>query len=134
VHAGPLEELRAGSGRIASDRAPFGRVGERSSRIVERATIPKAKEGKKSLTQDQVEPEGLMLSELAGHDRDESDKTSPGASCSTALEPQNPQEVRRPHARRTQRLETTLPMILVMLGPRTAARGSEESEAGDRKE
>ena len=82
---------------------------------IERATNPKPKEGKKSLSQEQVNLKNLMLSALDAV-RDESDKSSP---VRLVLEPkssrQDPVEFMQLLLANT-RLESSLPVNLVMLG------------------
>ena len=110
-----LEELARGQWRIAVAELPFGVSARAVLEDIERATNPKPREGKKSLTQDQVNLKTLMLSALDTV-RDESDKTSP---VRLVFEPrssrQNPQEFVDLLLANT-RLESTLPVNLVMLG------------------
>jgi topoisomerase-4 subunit A len=110
-----LEELARGQWRIAVTELPFGVSARAVLEDVERATNPKPREGRKSLTQDQVNLKTLMLSALDTV-RDESDKSSP---VRLVFEPrssrQNPQEFVDLLLANT-RLETTLPVNMVMLG------------------
>jgi topoisomerase-4 subunit A len=82
---------------------------------IERATNPKPKEGRKALGQDQVNLRNLMLGALEAV-RDESDQSSP---MRIVLEPrssrQDPQELMHLLLANT-RLESSLPVNLVMLG------------------
>jgi topoisomerase IV subunit A len=110
-----LEELARGQWRIAVTELPFGVSTREVLEDVERATNPRPKEGKKSLTQDQVNLRTLMLSVLDTV-RDESDKSSP---VRIVLEPkssrQSPQEFVNLLLANT-RLESSLSINLVMLG------------------
>src|SRR5262245_30830429 len=110
-----VEELARGQWRIAVAELPFGVSARAVLEDIERATNPKPREGKKSLTQDQVNLRTLLLSALDTV-RDESDKSSP---VRLVFEPrssrQNPQEFVDLLLANT-RLEATLPMNLVMLG------------------
>ncbi len=110
-----LEELARGQWRIAVHELPFGVSARAVLEDIERATNPKPREGKKSLTQDQVNLKTLMLSALDTV-RDESDKSSP---VRLVFEPrssrQNPQEFVDLLLANT-RLESPLAMNLVMLG------------------
>jgi len=110
-----LEDLARGQWRVAVTELPFGVSARVVLEDIERATNPKPREGKKSLTQDQVNLKTLMLSALETV-RDESDKASP---VRLVLEPrssrQDPQEFVDLLLANT-RLETTLPINLVMLG------------------
>ena len=110
-----LEELARGQWRIAITELPFGVSARTVLEDIERATNPKPREGKKSLTQDQLNLKALMLSALDTV-RDESDKSSP---VRLVFEPrssrQEPQEFVDLLLANT-RLESTLPVNLVMLG------------------
>jgi topoisomerase IV subunit A len=110
-----LEELARGQWRIAVTELPFGVSARVVLEDIERATNPKPREGKKSLTQDQINLKTLLLSALDTV-RDESDKASP---VRVVFEPrssrQNAQEFVDLLLANT-RLETTLPVNLVMLG------------------
>jgi topoisomerase IV subunit A len=110
-----LEELARGQWRIAVTELPFGVSTREVLEDIERATNPGPKEGKKSLTQDQVNLRTLMLSVLDTV-RDESDKSSP---VRIVLEPkssrQSPQEFVNLLLANT-RLESSLSINLVMLG------------------
>jgi topoisomerase-4 subunit A len=110
-----LEELARGQWRIAVTELPFGVSTREVLEDIERATNPRPKEGKKSLTQDQLNLRTLMLSVLDTV-RDESDKTSP---VRIVLEPkssrQSPPEFVNLLLANT-RLESSLSINLVMLG------------------
>jgi topoisomerase-4 subunit A len=110
-----VEELARGQWRIAVTELPFGVSTRAVLEDIERATNPKPKEGRKSLSQEQVNLKGLMLSALDAV-RDESDKSSP---VRIVLEPrssrQDPQEFMHLLLANT-RLEASLPVNLVMLG------------------
>jgi len=110
-----VEELARGQWRIAVTELPFGVSTRAVLEDIERATNPKQKEGRKSLSQEQVNLKGLMLSALDAV-RDESDKSSP---VRIVLEPrssrQDPQEFMHLLLANT-RLEASLPVNLVMLG------------------
>jgi topoisomerase-4 subunit A len=110
-----VEDLARGQWRIAVTELPFGVSARTVLEDIERATNPKPREGRKSLTQDQLNLKTVMLSALDAV-RDESDKTSP---VRLVLEPrssrQDPQEFVDLLLANT-RLETTLPVNFVMLG------------------
>jgi topoisomerase-4 subunit A len=110
-----VEELARGQWRIAVTELPFGVSTRTVLEDIERATNPKPKEGKKSLGQDQLNLKTLMLSALDVV-RDESDKSSP---VRLVFEPkssrQDPQEFMHLLLANT-RLESSLPINLVMLG------------------
>ena len=110
-----VEELARGQWRIAITELPFGVSTRAVLEDIERATNPKPKEGKKTLTQDQVNLKTLMLGALDAV-RDESDKD---ARVRIVLEPrssrQNPQEFVDLLLANT-RLESSLPVNLVVLG------------------
>jgi topoisomerase-4 subunit A len=110
-----VEELARGQWRIAVTQLPFGVSTRAVLEDIERATNPKPKEGKKSLTQDQTNLKNLMLGALDTV-RDESDKSSP---VRIVLEPrssrQDPQEFMHLLLANT-RLESSLPVNLVLLG------------------
>ena len=110
-----VEELARGQWRVAVTELPFGVSARVVMEDVERATNPRPREGKKSLTQDQVNLKALFADALDTM-RDESDKSSP---VRLVFEPrssrQNPQEFVDLLLAHT-RLEDTLPMNLVMLG------------------
>ena len=110
-----VEELARGQWRIAVTQLPFGVSTRVVLEDIERATNPKPKEGKKSLTQDQLNLKNLMLGALDTV-RDESDKGSP---VRIVLEPkssrQDPQEFMNLLLANT-RLESSLPINLVLLG------------------
>src|SRR5664279_3228836 len=71
-----VEELARGQWRVAITELPFGVSTRTVLEDIERATNPKPREGKKSLTQDQVNLKALMLGALDAV-RDESDKDAP---------------------------------------------------------
>ncbi len=110
-----LEELARGQWRIAVTELPFGVSTREVLEDIERATNPRPKEGKKSLTQDQANLRTLMLSVLDTV-RDESDKTAP---VRLVLEPKSSRQ--SPHEfvdllLANTRLESSLSINLVMLG------------------
>ncbi|MFO1398803.1 MAG: DNA topoisomerase IV subunit A [Burkholderiales bacterium] len=110
-----VEELARGQWRIAVTELPDGVSARMVMEDIERATNPKAKEGKKTLTQDQLNLKTLLLGALDTV-RDESDKDAP---VRIVLEPrssrQNPQEFVDLLLAHT-RLESSLPVNLVALG------------------
>ena len=110
-----VEELARGQWRIAVTQLPFGVSTRAVLEDIERATNPRPKEGRKSLTQDQVNLKTLMLGALDTV-RDESDKSSP---VRIVLEPkssrQDAQEFMHLLVANT-RLEASLPVNLVLLG------------------
>jgi topoisomerase IV subunit A len=110
-----VEELARGQWRIAITELPHGVSTRMVLEDIERATNPKPKEGKKSLTQDQVNVKTLVLGALDTV-RDESDKDAP---VRIVLEPrssrQDPQEFVDLLLAHT-RLEASLPVNLVALG------------------
>jgi len=110
-----IEDLARGQWRIAVTQLPYGVSTRLVLEDIERATNPKPKEGRKSLSQDQINLKQLMLSALDTV-RDESDKTS---HVRIVLEPrssrQNPQELIDLLLANT-RLESALPVNFVMLG------------------
>ncbi len=110
-----VEELARGQWRIAITELPFGVSTRAVLEDIERATNPKPKEGKKTLTQDQINLKALMLGALDAV-RDESDKD---AHVRIVLEPrssrQSPQEFVDLLLANT-RLEASLPINLVVLG------------------
>ena len=110
-----VEELARGQWRIAVTELPFGVSARVVMEDVERATNPKPREGKKTLTQDQVNLKALLLGALDTV-RDESDKD---AAVRLVFEPrssrQDPQEFVDLLLANT-RLETSLPINLVVLG------------------
>ena len=110
-----LEELARGQWRIAVTELPFGVSTRDVLEDIERATNPKPKEGKKSLTQDQVNLRTLMLSVLDTV-RDESDKTAP---VRLVLEPKSSRQGAQEFVDlllANTRLEASLSVNLVMLG------------------
>ncbi|HEY1325457.1 MAG TPA: DNA topoisomerase IV subunit A [Casimicrobiaceae bacterium] len=110
-----VEELARGQWRVAVTELPFGVSSKAVQEDVERIINPKPKEGRKSLSQDQVNLKALLGGALETM-RDESDKTSP---VRLVFEPrssrQDPQEFVNLLLANT-RLETGLPVNLVMLG------------------
>ncbi len=110
-----VEDLARGQWRVAVTELPFGVSTRSVLEDIERATNPKPKEGKKSLSQEQVNLKSLMLSALDTV-RDDSDKSSP---VRIVLEPkssrQDPQEFMNLLLANT-RLESSVPINLVMLG------------------
>jgi topoisomerase-4 subunit A len=110
-----VEELARGQWQIAVTELPLGVSTRVVLEDIERATNPKPKEGKKSLAQEQLNLKNLMLAALDTV-RDESDKTSP---VRLVLEPkssrQDPAEFMQLLLANT-RLETSLPINLVLLG------------------
>ncbi len=110
-----VEELARGQWQVAVTELPYGISARLVLEDIERATNPKPKEGKKSLSQEQANLKNLMLSALDAV-RDESDKTSP---VRLVLEPkssrQDPAEFMQLLLANT-RLESSLPVNLVMLG------------------
>ena len=94
-----VEELARGQWQVAVTELPYGVSTRSVLEDIERATNPKPKEGKKSLSQEQVNLKNLMLSALDAV-RDESDKSSP---VRLVLEPkssrQDPVEFMRTPAR-----------------------------------
>ena len=110
-----IEELARGQWRIAVTELPFGVSARAVLEDIERATNPKPKEGKKSLTQDQINLKSSMLAALDAV-RDESDKTSP---VRIVLEPRSSRQDAQAFMNlmlANTRLETSLPVNLVMLG------------------
>jgi topoisomerase-4 subunit A len=110
-----VEELARGQWRIAVTELPLGVSARDVLEDVERITNPKAREGKKTLPPEQANLKALMLDALDVV-RDESDKNSP---VRLVFEPrssrQEPQEFVNLLLAHT-RLESTLPINLVMLG------------------
>ena len=110
-----LEDLARGQWRIAVTELPFGVSTRDVLEDIERATNPKPKEGKKSLTQDQANLRTLMLSVLDTV-RDESDKTAP---VRLVLEPKSSRQSAQEFVDlllANTRLESSLSINLVMLG------------------
>jgi topoisomerase-4 subunit A len=110
-----VEDLARGQWRVAVTELPFGVSARTVLEDIERATNPKPKEGRKSLSQEQQNLKSLMLSVLDTV-RDESDKSSP---VRIVLEPkssrQDPADFMNLLLANT-RLEASLPVNLVMLG------------------
>jgi topoisomerase IV subunit A len=110
-----LDELARGQWRIAVTELPFGVSTRDVLEDIERATNPKPKEGKKSLTQDQANLRTLMLSVLDTV-RDESDKSAP---VRLVLEPKSSRQSVQEFVDlllANTRLEASLSINLVMLG------------------
>ncbi len=110
-----VEELARGQWRIAITELPAGVSARMVMEDIERATNPKPKEGKKSLTQDQLNLKTMMLGALDTV-RDESDKDAP---VRIVLEPRSSRQDPREFVDLllvNTRLETSLPMNLVALG------------------
>jgi len=110
-----VEDLARGQWQIAVTELPLGVSARVVLEDIERATNPKPKEGKKAISQEQLNLKNLMLSALDTV-RDESDKSSP---VRLVLEPkssrQDPAEFMQLLLANT-RLETSLPINLVLLG------------------
>jgi topoisomerase-4 subunit A len=110
-----VEELARGQWQVAVTELPYGVSTRAVLEDIERATNPKPKEGRKSLSQEQANLKNLMLSALDAV-RDESDKSAP---VRLVLEPkssrQDPVEFMQLLLANT-RLESSLPVNLVMLG------------------
>ena len=110
-----VEDLARGQWRIAVTELPFGVSARAVLEDIERATNPKPKEGRKSLSQDQVNLKTLMLGALDTV-RDESDKASP---VRLVLEPRSSRQDAAEFMSlllANTRLEASLPVNLVMLG------------------
>jgi len=110
-----VEELARGRWQIAVTELPLGVSARAVLEDIEHATNPKPKEGKKALSQEQLNLRNLLLSAVDTV-RDESDKSSP---VRIVLEPkssrQDPAEFMQLLLANT-RLETSLPVNLVLLG------------------
>src|SRR6202521_4474948 len=110
-----VEDLARGQWRIVITELPHGVSTKDVLEDIERATNPRPKEGKKSLTQDQSNLKTLMLSVLDTV-RDESDKNS---AVRIVLEPRSSRQDAQEFVNlllANTRLESTLPINLVMLG------------------
>ena len=110
-----VEDLARGQWRIVVTELPYGVSTRDVLEDIERATNPKPREGKKSLTQDQLNLKTLLLSVLDTV-RDESDKTCP---VRIVLEPRSSRQDAQEFVNLllvNTRLESTLPINLVMLG------------------
>jgi topoisomerase-4 subunit A len=110
-----VEELARGQWRVAVTELPFGVSTKAVLEDIERATNPKPKEGKKSLSQEQLNLKSLMLSALDAV-RDDSDKSSP---VRIVLEPKSSRQDSDEFMNlllANTRLESSLPINLVMLG------------------
>jgi topoisomerase-4 subunit A len=109
------EDLARGQWRVAITELPFGVSARMVLEDVERATNPKPKEGRKALSQDQVNLKALMLSALETV-RDESDKSAP---VRLVFEPRSSRQDAQEFVNlllANTRLESTVPVNLVMLG------------------
>jgi topoisomerase-4 subunit A len=110
-----VEDLARGQWRIAVNELPYGVSTKSVLEDIERAINPKPKEGKKALSQEQLNLKNVLLSALDAV-RDDSDQRSP---VRIVLEPkssrQDPQAFMNLLIANT-RLETTLSVNLVMLG------------------
>ncbi len=110
-----VEDLARGQWQVAVTELPHGVSARAVLEDIERATNPRPKEGKKSLSQEQLNLRNLMLGALDTV-RDESDKDAP---VRLVLEPrssrQDPGEFMQLLLANT-RLEASLPVNLVMLG------------------
>ncbi len=110
-----VEELARGQWRIVVTELPYGVSAREVLEDVEKATNPRPREGKKSLSPEQANLKALMLGVL-DQVRDESDKSSP---VRLVFEPksnrQDPQEFVNLLLTHT-RLESNLPINLVLLG------------------
>src|SRR3569623_1854066 len=71
-----IEYLARGQWRVAVPELPFGVSARMVQEDIERAINPKPREGKKTLSQEQINQKALMLGALETM-RDESDKSSP---------------------------------------------------------
>jgi topoisomerase-4 subunit A len=110
-----VEELARGQWRIAVTELPFGVSSKAVQEDIERIVNPKPREGRKSLSQDQVNLKALFADALDAM-RDESDKASP---VRLVFEPRSSRQDPQPFVDlllANTRLETTLPINLVMLG------------------
>ncbi len=109
------EDLARGQWRIAVTELPFGVSARAVLEDIERATNPKPKEGRKALSQDQLNLKALVLGAVETV-RDESDQRAP---VRLVFEPRSsrhdPQEFVNLLLAHT-RLEASLPVNLVMLG------------------
>ncbi len=110
-----VEDLARSQWQIVVTELPLGVSARVVLEDIERATNPLPKEGRKAISQDQLNLKNLMLSALETV-RDESDKTSP---VRLVLEPrssrQDPAEFMQLLLANT-RLEASLPVNLVLLG------------------
>src|SRR6476659_2470305 len=110
-----VEELARGQWRVAVTELPFGVSTRTVLEDIERATNPKPKEGKKSLSQEQLNLKSLLLSALDTV-RDESDTSAP---VRIVLEPRSSRQVPQEFVDlllANTRLESSLPINLVLLG------------------
>jgi topoisomerase-4 subunit A len=110
-----VEELARGQWRIAFVELPSGVSSKAVQEDVERIVNPRPKEGRKSLSQEQVNQKALFANALETM-RDESDKTSP---VRLVFEPRSSRQDQQEFVNlllANTRLETSLPVNLVMLG------------------
>src|SRR5260221_5007913 len=110
-----IEDLARGQWRIVVTELPHGVSTRDVLEDIEKATNPKAKEGKKSLSQDQVNLKTVMLAALDVV-RDESDKSAP---VRIVFEPRSSRQDQQEFVNlllANTRLESSLPINLVMLG------------------
>ncbi|MDE3011459.1 MAG: DNA topoisomerase IV subunit A [Pseudomonadota bacterium] len=110
-----VEDQARGQWRIVFTELPHGVSTRDVLEDIERLTNPRPKEGKKALSQDQANLKALMLGALETV-RDESDKSAPvRLVCEPRSSRQDPEEFVQLLLANT-RLESTLPINLVMLG------------------
>jgi topoisomerase-4 subunit A len=110
-----IEDLARGQWQIVVTELPHGVSARDVLEDVERATNPKPKEGKKSLSPDQANLKALMLNVLEAV-RDESDKAQP---VRLVFEPRSSRQDAQEFVHlllANTRLEATLPVNFVMLG------------------
>ncbi len=110
-----IEDQARGQWRVVFTELPHGVSTRDVLEDIERVTNPKPKEGKKALSPDQANLKALMLAALETV-RDESDKNSPvRLVCEPRSSRQDPAEFVQLLLANT-RLESNLPINLVMLG------------------
>ena len=110
-----VEDLDRGQWRVAVTELPFGVSARMVQEDIERAINPKPREGKKTLSQEQINQKALMLGALETM-RDESDKSSP---VRLVFEPRSSRQDQHEFVNlllANTRLESSLPVNLVMLG------------------
>ncbi|MCC6198024.1 MAG: DNA topoisomerase IV subunit A [Burkholderiales bacterium] len=110
-----VEDLARGQWRVAFTELPFGVSAKAVQEDVERIVNPRPREGKKSLSQDQVNLKALFANALDTM-RDESDKSAP---VRLVFEPRSSRQDAQEFVDlllANTRLETTLPVNFVMLG------------------
>jgi topoisomerase-4 subunit A len=110
-----VEDLARGQWRVAVTELPFGVSAKTVQEDVERIVNPRPKEGKKSLSQEQVNLKALFANALETM-RDESDKASP---VRLVFEPRSSRQDQQEFMSlllANTRLETSLPVNLVALG------------------